>query len=757
MISDSGVEGIKGSGDGLSAEIEELKARLQDAERRYEEERARNESLLYEQSRFQALIESMADEVWICDADGELTWVNSAAIEGIGFESKDEVYRPLETVLSSLEILETDGTPRSTELSPLLRSALYGEVIRQKDELVRHLKSGEIRYRRISSAPIFDFDGTILGAVAIVRDISEHVHTQQALAASEARFRATFEHAAAGIAHISPDGGFISANARYCEITGYSVDEMRMLTFQSITHPDDLIIDLSNTEKLLSGEVSSYSIEKRYLRKDGSIVWVNLTSSLMRDREGRPEFLIAVVEDISSWKRIESELSRAKEIAEQRAEELDTERATLAAVIDNAPEGIIVTDSEARILIANPVAEQLYGRPIPYGLDYPSHRFLRIRYADGTPCEPRNLPLCRAALDGVTMSGEEYSVDRPDGTVINILVSCAPVYDRQGRSCGAVSIFQDISSMVETRKILHRRYQEYRALVENNSDIISRFDRDYRFIFVNPAVMKSTGYLPEFFIGRTLDEIGLSDCGQTDMSDALREVFTGGEEVSREIYFDTADGEKVYLIRFSPELSHEGDVSSVLGIWREITGFKQLEHQLISAKNTAEAANRAKSDFLAHMSHEIRTPIGGIIGLTDLLLSRTVDPDKLRFIGLIRESAGSLLDIINDILDLSKIESGKMEIYPQDFDLSQELARLEGTFSLIARNKGLSFSERITGDVPAVVSGDPKLLRQILTNLLSNAVKYTEKGGVTLSVSRESPERRFRLFHGPRYRHRYSL
>jgi signal transduction histidine kinase len=156
--------------------------------------------------------------------------------------------------------------------------------------------------------------------------------------------------------------------------------------------------------------------------------------------------------------------------------------------------------------------------------------------------------------------------------------------------------------------------------------------------------------------------------------------------------------------------------------------------QLREAVAAAEAASRAKSDFLAQMSHEIRTPMNGVIGMTELALMEDLPPKAAQYLGLVKRSAKSLLDIINDILDFSKIEAGKVELHNEDFDLKEKLSLVFSTIGAVASQKGLTLSHTVAPEVPERVYGDWGRLSQVLINILGNAVKFTETGSVTVRV-----------------------
>ncbi|MGH3088861.1 MAG: PAS domain S-box protein, partial [Rubrobacteraceae bacterium] len=270
---------------------------------------------------------------------------------------------------------------------------------------------------------------------AVIRDVTERKKAEEELRESEERFRSTFEQAAVGVAHTSPHGSWLRVNGKLCEILGYTREELLERTFQDITHPDDLEGDLEHRDRLLAEEIPRYSLEKRYFRKDGSVVWINLTVSLVRDSSGEPKYFIAIVEDITERKRDRDALAQSEE--------------RYRAVVEQAAEGIFLFDADTReVLESNTAFREMLG----YAAEEMPGMTLHDVVAHDREGIDKNVRLVRD--EGSRFVGER-KYRRKDGSLVVVEVT-ASLVSYGGREVICV-VIRDITERVEAFRMLEER------------------------------------------------------------------------------------------------------------------------------------------------------------------------------------------------------------------------------------------------------------------------------------------------------------
>jgi two-component system CheB/CheR fusion protein len=591
----------------------------------------------------------------------------------------------------------------------------------------------------------------------------------------EMSFDIFFDQEAVGIVQIDLEGKILAANLKYCNIIGCDKEEVCQQQFLDFTHPADKDAQIKETEKLLAGSIQKFDIEKRYCRKNGAEIWVRLTVCADRDGQSRPKALLALVQDITD--RIENE-KRLRE-AEAKLKRAMDQVSLLVFDQDSRPwhapaynGGVdcaawhIPGCSERELSDPRPApvpgalnrqatdggmptrgnwawnleddtvswSDGLYGifgvkketfpltleaiAALVHPIDRPPHQQWLGRVAAGERVEPLECRLIRPS--GETRVALAFAERE-----------AAPTAGRPVRVCGTVL---DITDRKRLEADLRRTETRYRAVVEDQTDLVCRFDPVGTLTFANQACCRFLGIPRGQLLGMPLRRF----LGPRETESLLGRlaVLTPGNpiHVEERTSFPWAKGARWVQWIVRGIFDEQGRLCEYQAVGRDLTERKRLEEQLRTAREEAEQANRAKSEFLATMSHEIRTPMNGVMGMTDLLLMSGVSGAAREYLQLIKQAGTSLLQIINDILDLSKIESGKFVLDCQAFSLRDSLETLLHPLYLGARNKGLDFRHTIAPDAPDRLFGDKGRLGQVLTNLVGNAIKFTEKGRVRLSV-----------------------
>jgi two-component system, sensor histidine kinase and response regulator len=404
----------------------------------------------------------------------------------------------------------------------------------------------------------------------------------------------------------------------------------------------------------------------------------------------------------------------------------------LRAALDSAGAGILVVDGCGRIVASNRRFAEIWN--IPESIVASRSDSQALACALGQLKSPESFLKKVEELYGNPEGDSDDTLEFKDGRVIRRHSEPLRV---GGRSIGRIWEFWDVSEQVRVEEALAQERTLLHTLAESLPDYIYAKDTESRFLLVNTAGARMIGSIsPAEVLGKTDADFYPAELASRYMADERRVWETGESLINREEpCVDAVTGAAKWLLTTKvPFRDASGKIRGLVGLGRDITAGKIAAEQLRAAKDEAEAASRAKSEFLANMSHEIRTPMNGILGMIGLALDSDLTPEQREYLGMARVSAESLLAVLNDILDLSKIEAGKLELESIDFDLRDNLETAVKTFAIPAHQKGLELTCDIHPDVPARVSGDPTRLREVVMNLVGNGIKFTESGEVVLEA-----------------------
>ncbi len=347
-------------------------------------------------------------------------------------------------------------------------------------------------------------------------------------------------------------------------------------------------------------------------------------------------------------------------------------------------------------------------------------------------------------------TGEGYTLRmhlrRKDNERRIVVSRSAAVKNAAGEYVGMFGVFRDITDEEALLDKLRRNEARYRLLAENLSDVITRVKMDGSSKYISPAIKQLLGWTLEEMSGQSTDYVYEED--RKHVLAAIKQAVKTGTPTRLEHRAVHRDGRIMWVeCTFKAVGDEQGKVDDVVVVIRDATQRKQLEADVIEAKDRAEKAAAAKSEFLANMSHELRTPLTSVVGYAGLLKdSAGLTPEQKLYAARISASSEALLLVINDILDYSKLEAGAVELDKSPFYLREHIAQTVGIIANQCDAKGLELRTELDARLPEVLSGDAGRLRQVTLNFLSNAVKFTSSGSVSLrAFGTETPEGRYRV------------
>ena len=617
-------------------------------------------------------------------------------------------------------LAEVGTDPQFTALMEAMEDRVFSTGVAEALE-VREPDIGTApEWTLITKFPVRGPDGEVLGIGTVNVDVSESRAAEDARRESEERYRLLAQNATDVITLRDLDTGrrtYVSPALQ--SVLGYEPEEHAAANPIDLIHPEDRA-DYIALRGTMGPENQAATAIYRFRHKDGRYIWVE---NRLRYVPGDPPHMLSILRDISQRKQAEQALRESEERF----------RFLVESVHDY---GIYMLDAAGRVKSWNSGAERIKG----YHADEILGQDFSIFYteADRAAAVPaRNLGI---TLHTGTYIGEGWRV-RKDGTRFWAGVVLSAVRNPAGELLGFSKIAHDLTerTIEEEQRQLIIEAAPNGMLIINEEGIIK---------LANSTIERMFGYGRGELAGRPIGL--LVPEGQLASNEVLRKVFAADKTASSQIISQLdltgrrADGSEIPIeAELSPVQTPRGRI--IIATVIDVTARRAAEKALQDAKDAAEEANQAKSRFLASMSHEIRTPMNGIIGFADLLLDGPLTPEQREQATLLKQSGRSLLAIINDILDLSKIEAGKLEVERIAMRPAEVAEAALAIVKVDAAGKNLELRIDQAAGLPAWIEGDPTRLRQILLNLLSNAVKFTAEGSITLSVSRVTADGAERL------------
>ena len=718
------------------------------------ERKEAEEELQYREEWFRSLVQNSSDVIVVIEADGTIKYQSPAAKMVLGLDTEDLVGASLfEAVefqpqdLANMQFALADLLSRPGESISLEASVMHGD--------------GSWRVLEVVATNLLE-DPAVNGIVGNYRDVTRRNEAQEKLRENEERYRLV----ARATNETIWDSDLLTDrqvwNGAVETMFGYPArQETDSAWWEDHVHPDDRERVVSRIDAVLETGGEMWSEEYRFRRADGTYATVVDRAYVMRDENGEPVRLVGSMMDVTERKRAEEEIRRLNEDLEERVRERTVR-------LRDALTGL--RESEERYsLVVEGSNDGIYDWDIRTGGIFWNDRLFEIvslTRQELTPTLGNFLSLVHSE-DRETMSEAitahleddrtfevEFRFQPPSGEERTCITRGKAQRDEDGNPFRMAGTVTDITERKRVEEVLRLRD---RAIAASSSGLVITDPNlpDNPLIYVNPAFEEMTGFTAEEVLG--------SNCRFLQGEEGDREAISGLRDAIREGRDHTVvlrnykkDGALFWNeLSVSPVRNERGELTHFVGVQNDITLRKQAEEEIRSFNDTlerrveerttqleeatkaADTANRAKSEFLANMSHEIRTPMNGVIGMTELLMDTGLTREQSDYARTLRKSGESLLLIINDILDISKIEAGSVRLEKISFDLRTELEETLYALAERAQDKGLELTGFVEPGVPTALKGDSFRLRQVLTNLIGNAVKFTEEGEVGLRVELE--------------------
>ncbi len=661
--------------------------------RKAEEALRNNETLLH------TLVQTIPDLVWLKDRDGVYLACNPVFERLYGAKEADIVGK------TDYDFVDKEMAEHFREHD---RKAMEKGKPTSNEEWLTFADDGHKIFSETVKTPMYDKTGELNGVLGIGRDLTERLKAEESLL----KLSRAVEQSPVSVIITDPLGEIEYVNEKFCSVTGYSRQEVignNPSILKSGLQDSNYYESLWDT--IISGKEWKGELQNK--KKNGELFWESVLISPLINKNGDITHFIAVKEDITEQKIIRASLL----VSEERYK----------AIFNNSVELVYIFDLHGNILEANKKALALFG--------YTEEEAKSLNISD--IIDPVDLPTAKTNIAYVIANGankdiQTYQIRTKRKDTI-YLETTGVRLDKVGKPFAIMGIARDITNNRLAEKALKESEKKYRELFEKILDGVYKSTHEGKFIQVNQAMVKMLGYnnKQELYDLNIKTELYFQD-GDRE-SAALEEKY---EEMAI-FRIKKKDGSELWVEDHGRHiLDDRGNVLYHEGVMRDVTERLRIEEELIKAKDKAEEMNRLKTNFLANMSHELRTPLIGILGYAEFLENELKEKDLLQMVTTIKNSGKRLNTTLNNILDISRIDSGKQQINLKEQDIIKYLIEQVELFSIVAEGKGLTLNFETKEKILNVFTNE-EMFVSIISNLLNNAIKFSLKGDVVLRAMQQ--------------------
>lgn len=627
---------------------------------------------------------------------------------------------------AGMNMLDIIGKPEDRE-----KAKRNFDRVLKGESLVEVEEYGNSKLKRIKwenrYSPITDDKNIITGLTVFITDISERTRTEETLKENESRFRSYFELPLVGIAITSLTKGWLEVNSELIKMLGYSKNDLSNLTWADITYPEDLNADVEKFNRVIAGEINTYSMQKRFIRKNGEIIWTNLSVSCVRKDDGSVDYMVALLQDINKQKQTEEQLRKLNQAIEQ------------------SPATVVITDLNGDIEYVNPKFFETTG----YTFEEAKGKNSRIlKSGETTPTEYKEL------WETITHDKEWRGLfhnKKKNGELYWELATISPIRNEKGEIINYLAIKEDITKRKEAEDALRESEKKYRELTENMKDVVWVLDTEtMRFTYISPSVEGLRGYTVEEIMSEPMDAALTPEAREGIRAIIRKEtalILAGGtsseEFFLNEIEQPCKDGTTVWtevLTRY--KLNQGTGKVEVHGVTRDITERKKAEKELMDNEIRLRELNATKDKFFSIIAHDLRSPFSSIMGFSNLLVDQIKDKDYSEienYADIIQISSNRVMTLLTNLLEWSNAQTGRMNFNPEYVELVSLINEVIELSNFSANHKSVSINKILPRIAP--VLADKAMISTVLRNLISNAIKYTNKGDtITVNAEQKSNE-----------------